>query len=133
MASGDAAGVWSTLRWPPLGFRLGSAFAGPWGQRLVPLLLPVPPPASSTLSHPQLTLPSSCPPLNSPGPTALRGMDPRLIAALTDNPELLRALMQRATRRPAAAGSGGEGGSQGEEEEEEEDEEGVQEVSCRVA
>jgi ribosomal protein L12E/L44/L45/RPP1/RPP2 len=66
----------------------------------------------------------------------LRGMDPRLIAALTDNPELLRALMQRATRRPAAgaaaSGSGSDAGSDGEEGEEEE-EGGVREVSCRVA
>lgn len=34
---------------------------------------------------------------SSAGPTVLRGIDPRIIAALTDNPELLRALVQVGT------------------------------------
>lgn len=70
------------------------------------------------------------------GPTALRGVDPRIIAALTDNPELLRALMQRATRRGGGGGplgSGGEGPQEGGEQEDEDEEEDVREVSCRVA
>jgi hypothetical protein len=36
------------------------------------------------------------------GPTVLRGIDPRIIAALTDNPELLRALVQVGMLRCAA-------------------------------
>lgn len=71
------------------------------------------------------------------GPTVLRGIDPRIIAALTDNPELLRALVQRATQRP---GSGGEGGEQGgeddgvsDDDDDDDEEGGVREVSCRVA
>ncbi|KAL4428996.1 hypothetical protein ABPG77_006035 [Micractinium sp. CCAP 211/92] len=62
------------------------------------------------------------------GPTVLRGVDPRIIAALTDNPELLRALVQRATRQQGSGSSEGGG-----EEEEDESEEDVREVSCRVA
>lgn len=63
------------------------------------------------------------------GPTALRGLDSRIIEALTDNPQLLRAMMQRATRRMSPGG--GSEGDGGEEEEEDDDEGG--EVSCRVA
>eukprot|EP00887_Chlorella_sp_A99_P002411 scaffold10.g2411.t1 len=59
------------------------------------------------------------------GPTVIRGIDPRILAALTDNPQLLHALVAQATR---GAGRGGEGeGGSGEEgeEEDEEDEEGA--------
>ncbi|PRW39165.1 WD and tetratricopeptide repeats 1-like [Chlorella sorokiniana] len=61
------------------------------------------------------------------GPTVLRGIDPRIIAALTDNPELLRALVQRATQRPGSGGEGGEraeGGEDASGSEDEDDEEG---------
>ncbi len=47
---------------------------------------PLPTCPASLCGSPLLLLPA--------GPTVLRGIDPRIIAALTDNPELLRALVQ---------------------------------------
>lgn len=58
------------------------------------------------------------------GPRALRGVDPRLLAALHQNPALLHALLSGARGQAAPpSGWGGHGEEEGEE----------QEVSCRMA
>lgn len=87
--------------------------------------------------------PPPCPALPA-GPTVLRGIDPRLLAALSDNPDLLRALIQRATRLGGGGGARGqeeagweatgEGEEDGGESEGSGDEGGRgQQVTCRVA
>lgn len=62
------------------------------------------------------------------GPRALRGIDPRLMASLHENPALLHALLSGARVRATAPGSEGAGG-----EDEGDGEEGEQAVSCRMA